>query len=72
MPVTVGEFDRVEPILEQSEGWNEDITGARRLEDLPTQARAYVTRIEELTGGPVGIVSVGPGRDQTIFLHDFS
>ncbi len=72
MPVTVGEFDRVEPILEECEGWSEDITGARRLEDLPPQARAYITRIEELVGVPVGIVSVGPGRDQTIFLHDFS
>lgn len=46
-------------------GWSEDITGCVRFEDLPANAQAYVRRVSELVGRPVGIVSVGPGREQT-------
>jgi adenylosuccinate synthase len=56
----------VEPIYETLPGWSEDITGAARYSELPKAAHAYIARIEELTGVPVSIVSVGPGREQTI------
>ncbi len=48
------------------EGWKEDITGARSFEELPEAAKAYVRKIEEVTGVPVGMISVGPDRTQTI------
>ena len=54
------------PIYEAMEGWHEDISGARSLEELPKNARAYIKRIEGFVGVPVSIVSVGPGREQTI------
>jgi adenylosuccinate synthase len=56
----------VECVYETLPGWSEDITGCRRFEDLPPNARHYVQRVGELTGRPVGIVSVGPDRLQTL------
>jgi adenylosuccinate synthase len=50
-------------------GWDEDITGARSLEDLPQAAREYVEYIEDFLGVPVVLVGVGPGRDQMIWTE---
>jgi adenylosuccinate synthase len=50
-------------------GWHEDISGARRLEDLPQAARDYLSFIEEFLGVPVVLVGVGPGRDQMIWTE---
>ncbi|HEX5910143.1 MAG TPA: adenylosuccinate synthetase, partial [Thermoleophilaceae bacterium] len=50
-------------------GWHEDITGARTLEDLPENARAYIRYIEEQLGVPVVTVGVGPGREQIIWTE---
>jgi adenylosuccinate synthase len=50
-------------------GWEEDITGARSLEDLPQTAREYVEYIEDFLGVPVVLVGVGPGRDQMIWTE---
>lgn len=55
----------VEPVYETHPGWDEDITGAKSLDDLPVNARNYLKRVEELSGVPVGLVSVGPDREQT-------
>jgi len=55
-----------EPIYEELAGWSEDITGVRKLEDLPKQTRAYIEFIEEAIEVPVGWVSVGPERSQLI------
>jgi adenylosuccinate synthase len=54
------------PLYRTIKGWNQDITGCRTYEALPEGAKAYIAAVEEITGVPVGIVSVGPGRDQTI------
>jgi len=56
----------VQPRYESWPGWEEDTSGARRLEDLPRNARAYLDRIEELTGTPIRMVSVGTKRSQII------
>jgi adenylosuccinate synthase len=56
------------PIYEELPGWTEDITGVRRLEDLPENARNYVKRVSELTGIEIATFSVGPDRDQTNVL----
>lgn len=58
------------PVYEQVPGWEEDISGCRRMEDLPEACKAYVRRIEELVGVPVELVSVGPGREETILRGD--
>ena len=58
------------PIYESLPGWTEDITGCRKLEELPAACLSYISRIEELTGVPVELVSVGPGRKQTILTGD--
>ena len=50
--------------------WKEEIRDCRRLEDLPAEARAYVDEIGRRVGADVGIISVGPGREQTIFVTD--
>jgi adenylosuccinate synthase len=59
-------FHDAEPVYEELEGWNEDITGATSIADLPGPARVYLDRVAELVGVPVGVVSVGPGREQSL------
>ena len=59
-------FHRATPVYEYLTGWNEDLTAARSLDDLPRAARAYVDRIGELAGTPVSVVSVGPHREQSL------
>ena len=65
-PSHVDEIRKVKPIYETVPGWQEDITAARSLDDLPQAARDYLDRIAELVGVPVEMVSVGPDRSQTI------
>jgi adenylosuccinate synthase len=69
-PMTLAELARAEPVYETAPGWTEDLSGVRRVEDLPAAARRYVDRIEALVDVPVDVVSVGPGRDQTIARSD--
>jgi adenylosuccinate synthase len=69
-PMTLAEIERAEPVYETLPGWDEDITGCRRYEDLPYTARNYVERVEALVEVPVEIISVGPGRDETIARID--
>jgi len=57
---------KAEPVYEELDGWEEDLAGARSLDDLPGAARKYVALIEEVSGVPVRTVSVGPGREDTV------
>jgi adenylosuccinate synthase len=59
-------LEGVECVYEDLPGWSEEITEARGYDELPAAAKAYVERIGELVGRPVGVVSVGPDREQTI------
>ncbi len=61
---------RSTPVFETLPGWDAPISDARSLDELPPQARALLDRIGELVGVPIGLVSVGPQRDQTIELSD--
>lgn len=65
-PESTVEFARCRPIYEEVKGWTEDITGAKSYEALPGAVRDYVERIEALMGVKITIVSVGPGREQTV------
>jgi len=58
-----------EPEYVELDGWGEDITGVRRYEDLPKEARAYIEFIEEAVEVPVGWVSVGPERSQLVEIR---
>ena len=57
---------KAEPVIVRAEGWQCDISGVRRWEDLPVQARNYVTMIEEAIGCPIAYVSVGAERESMI------
>jgi adenylosuccinate synthase len=66
MPMTQTDVHHAVPVYEELPGWFEDLSGCRTFDELPANARAYVGRIEELTGAPVSAIGVGPGREQTI------
>lgn len=67
-PCSAEDLRRCKPIYETLPGWQHDVSGVRRLEDFPQNARRYIDRISELVGVPIGVLSVGPDREQTIFL----
>ncbi len=66
MPAGSDQWDRLEPVYEMLEGWCRTTGAARRLADLPPQARAYLDRIQDLVQVPIAYVSVGHRRDQII------
>lgn len=70
LPARRGALARVQPLYESLPGWTEDLTAVRSWWDLPDTARAYVRRVEQLAGVPVSLLSVGPGREQTIQLRE--
>ncbi|MEW6220468.1 MAG: adenylosuccinate synthase [Thermodesulfobacteriota bacterium] len=70
MPGNIRTVARLQPVYEELAGWREEIGGLRQLAALPQAARDYLQRIEELTGVPVWIVSVGPARDATLVLRN--
>jgi adenylosuccinate synthase len=64
------DLERARPVFTKLPGWKEEIGGARRLEDLPGAARDLVRFIEEKTSAEAYLVSVGPGREETIAVRD--
>lgn len=68
-PASLKMLSEVEPVYEELPGWQSDITGIRRYEELPLNARRYVERLSECAGARLGIISVGPDREQTILLE---
>ncbi len=57
------------PVYESMPGWKDSTVGAKSFDALPAPARAYLKRIEALTGVPISMVSTGPDRDETILVH---
>ena len=70
LPTTQTDFHHATPIYEELPGWTEDISGARSLEDLPANARAYVRYLEEISGAPISAIGVGQDRNATIVVRD--
>jgi len=69
VPPTAAEgYEKIVPVYEELAGWSENTFGLQTFEQLPINAKAYIKRIEELTGVPVDIVSTGPDRNETIIL----
>lgn len=68
LPISITDLARVEPIYKSLTGWSDDITQVRSLQDLPQAARDYIQFIGTELGTPIDVVSVGPGREQTLWL----
>jgi len=69
-PASAKVMQGAEPIYEEMEGWDDPLGDVRRFSDLPKSAQKYVRRIEEVIGTEIILVSVGPGREQTILLKN--
>jgi adenylosuccinate synthase len=69
-PMTLAEAERAKPIYETLPGWSEDVSGLTSLEEFPDNARRYIERIEAIAEVPAALLSVGPGRDETIILRE--
>jgi adenylosuccinate synthase len=65
-PSDIGQLARCEPVYESMPGWNAPTAGVRRFDQLPTEARNYIARLEEVSGVRAAIVSTGSERDDTI------
>lgn len=70
IPASLKVLAEVEPVYETFKGWKTSISDIRKYEDLPKEARVYLERMADVTGIKLGIVSVGPNRDQTIVLDE--
>jgi len=69
-PASIKVLSACKPVYEEMPGWGEDISGIRSLKELPKTTRNYLNKIEKLTEIPINIVSVGPGRDETIMIKN--
>ena len=70
IPATIQDLERCRPVYEELPGWQQDIRGVRRFQDLPAATRDYLQRLEKLVGVPIQIVSVGPDREETIVVNN--
>jgi adenylosuccinate synthase len=68
VPNDIDVLSRCQPVYAEFPGWQTPTTKARTWKDLPTKARAYLKAIAELSAAKLDIVSVGPGREQTLCL----
>ena len=69
-PASLKVLSACKPVYEEMPGWDEDISGIRIFKELPKTTRKYLKKIEKLTEIPINIVSVGPGRDETIMIKN--
>ena len=69
LPMGADEIARCTPIYETIEGWSDSTVGVTQFDKLPTNARLYLQRIEQVTGVPIHMVSTSPDRDHTVLMH---
>ncbi len=69
-PNVLSRLEKAKPIYEELPGWKTEISSCRKWEEFPKEAQAYISRVEELIGAPISVISVGPGREQTIVRND--
>ncbi|MBN1474335.1 MAG: adenylosuccinate synthase [Syntrophaceae bacterium] len=70
VPADIRILSQCQPVYEEFPGWKEDISPARKMDELPPNARKYLNRLEELAQARISLVSVGSGREETISLRD--
>ena len=68
-PSQPGILEKATPVWEELPGWTSPTAGATRLDQLPSEAKAYVGRIEEIIGCPIDMISTGPKRDESITVR---
>ena len=66
LPLGPSHLAGCEAVYEEVKGWSEDVSSARKINDLPQAAREYLNRIEALIGLPIKMISVGPEREQIV------
>jgi len=71
IPAQDSGFQKIEAIYKKMPGWRTSTQGITKLEKLPKAAREYLTFIERESGARIGMISTGPGREQTIFVDEF-
>jgi adenylosuccinate synthase len=69
-PANLHVLEKCQPLYEEMDGWTEDISQSRRIEELPKNARRYIERLETLADVKLMLVSVGAGRNETIILKN--
>jgi adenylosuccinate synthase len=69
-PHSIKVLRECEPVYETFEGWKESISHIKSYSRLPEKAKRYLSRIEELAETKIGLISVGPNRDQTIIIDE--
>jgi adenylosuccinate synthase len=65
-------YDKLEPVYTKLPGWQTSTLGITDFEKLPAKARKYLAFLEKESGARIGMVSTGPGREQTIFVDEFT
>ena len=69
-PLAADQYAEIEPVYEDVPGWKSSTVGFTRYDELPENARAYLSRLEEVVGVPIEIISTGPDRAETIVLSN--
>jgi adenylosuccinate synthase len=72
IPAEASDWDKIECVYKTMPGWNSATQGITNIEKLPKAAREYLTFIEKEAGARIGMISTGPGREETIFVDDFA
>ena len=70
-PASIALCEKIEPEYVELKGWKCDIAKIRNYDELPVEAKEYISFIEKKLGVPVSIISVGPGRDETIVRKEY-
>ncbi|MEE9913084.1 MAG: adenylosuccinate synthase [Deltaproteobacteria bacterium] len=70
VPASLKMFSTCEPVYEELDGWKENIASAREIAELPVNAQKYISRLKELSGAGIALVSVGAGREETIQMEN--
>ncbi|MEZ4871460.1 MAG: adenylosuccinate synthase [Bdellovibrionales bacterium] len=68
-PITIDDLEKAKPIYESLPGWDEDLSNVDAIKDIPAACLSYIKYIEKFLGIPVDVVSVGPGRNQTLWVN---
>ena len=68
LPVNSFDLERVEPVYRALTGWSENLQNVRSIQDLPQSARDFIQFIATEVATPIDVVSVGPGREQTLWI----
>ena len=70
VPASIEKLKKAKPVYEELPGWKEDITNMRTYDELPENCKRYISRVEEIIGCQISMVSVGPDREQNIFIKE--